>query len=128
MKLFETAWRDGYQFFERTFDTNLNRSTTQEITVPYEWYEPHSKGLYQNILDPEIRLDKKQGRAKEGRNQHGFTDPLYRQIRDKYWKDSAYNKNPRIWWLDIETRSGRSFKNTSNSPQLLKVRKKQEKE
>ena len=110
-KLFETSWRSGYEFFERYHDSTLQRSVTNQIRLPYEWYEPSSNGLYTSVLDDSIRLDKKQGRAKEGRDNYGFLDPIYRNIRDNYWdKDSGdgYNKNPRIFYLDIETRVGQN--------------------
>ena len=106
MKKFESTWRDGYRFFERCFDTELGRSTVSEIDLPYEWYEPSSTGLYTYILDDSIKLERKQGKAKQGREHYGFTDPMYRNIRDNYWGADAYNLEPRVWYLDIETRVG----------------------
>lgn len=110
-KLFESAWRDGFEFFERVHDPLLNRSVKHKINLPFEWYEPKDNGLYESILDPALRFDKKQGRSKEGRGHYGFTDPIYRNIRDNYWQNN-FNKSPRVWYLDIETRSGRSYKNS----------------
>ena len=107
---FETAWRDGYEYFERVHNTLLNRSVKRKIDVPFEWYEPHSRGLYASISDPEMRFEKKQGRSKDGRGHYGYTDPIYRSIRENYWQ-TDYNPDPRVWYLDIETRSGRSYKN-----------------
>ena len=107
MNKFEATWRDGYQMFERTYDTNLNRSVKKPINLPYEWFEQSSKGLYTYILDDSIKLEKKQGSAKNGREHYGFCDPMYRNIRDNYWnKDGGYNTEPTIWYLDIETRVG----------------------
>jgi DNA polymerase elongation subunit (family B) len=107
MKHFEATWRDGYQFFERHYDDQLNRSNKKEVKLPYEWFEPSSKGLYTYILDETIKLEKRQGNAKQGRDHYGFCDPMYRNIRDNYWnKDGGYNTSPRIWYLDIETRVG----------------------
>ena len=109
MKLFEATWRDGYNFYERYYDTNLQKSAQKQITLPYEWYEPQSNGIYSYILDETIKLDKKQGNAKQGRDQYGFLDPMYRNIRDNYWnKEEGFNNNPRIWYLDIETRVGQN--------------------
>ncbi len=105
-KLFEATWREKYQYYERYYDTDLQKSVKKEITIPHEWYEPSSKGLYNFILDDKIKLEKKQGRAKDGRDQYGFLDPMYRNIRDNYWNNEKYNSEPKIWWLDIETRVG----------------------
>lgn len=125
MKQFEATWRDGYEFYERAYDTDLQRSVPSKIQVKYEWYEPSSRGLYTYILDETIKLDKKQGNAKQGREHYGFLDPMYRNIRDNYWnKENGYNNTPRIWYLDIETRSSRSYKNTNNPDKVLKIRKK----
>jgi DNA polymerase elongation subunit (family B) len=110
-KLFETSWRSGYDFYERYFDTNLKRSVSNKINLPYEWYEQSSNGLYTYVLDESIRLDKKQGNAKQGREHYGFLDPMYRNIRDNYWGNTdgnRYNNNPRIIYLDIETRVGQN--------------------
>ncbi len=106
MRLFEAAWRQGYEFFERYYDTDLNKSIQSEITVPFEWYEPKSSGLYEYILDPSIKLMKKQGKQKDSNNMYGVTDPIQRHIRDTYWGKEQYNTDPRIWYLDIETRVG----------------------
>lgn len=106
MKLFEATWREGYRYFERVFDNQLNRSVKSEITIPCEYFEPSSRGLYSYVLDESIKLDKKQGNAKEGRNQYGFLDPMYRNIRDNYWNQEKFNLTPRMWYLDIETRVG----------------------
>ena len=124
MKLFESTWRDGYQFFERYYDTNLNRSVKKEIKLPHEWYEPQSKGLYSYILDDSIKLEKKQGNAKDGREQYGFLDPMYRNIKDNYWNKDAYNLKPRVLYLDIETRVSTSYKHQVNGDKVLRIRKK----
>ena len=125
MKQFEATWRNGYQFFERYFDTNLQQSMASEVRLPHEWYESSSKGLYTFILDENIRLERKQGNAKQGRDQYGFIDPMYRNIRDNYWNKDAYNLDPRVWYLDIETRSSRSYKHTNNPNKKIKIRKKE---
>ena len=107
MHLFESTFRDGYEYFERVFCTDLKKSIKRKVNLTHEWYEPSSRGNYRSILDPEIKLDKKQGRAQDGKDQYGLLDPMYRNIRDNYWgKQDGYNKSPRVWDLDIETRSG----------------------
>ena len=106
MELFEATFRVGYEYFERVYDTDLKKSVQRKVTTPAEWYEENSKGLYSAILDDNVKLEKRQGRAKDGRSHHGFLDPMYRNIRDKYWGQDKYNMEPRIWYLDIETRVG----------------------
>jgi DNA polymerase elongation subunit (family B) len=106
MKLFESSWKEGYEFFERYYDENLNMSMKKRIDLPFEWYEEDPRGLYTYILDDTVRLSKKQGNAKQGREQYGFLDPMYRNIRDNYWNQDKFNTKPRILYLDIETRSG----------------------
>lgn len=125
MKLFEASWRKDYEFFERYYDTELERSCQSKINLKHEWYEPYSKGLYTYILDDAIKLDKKQGNPKEGRDQYGFTDPIYRNIRDNYWnKENGFNNTPRILFLDIETRVGTAYKHDVDNNKILRVRKK----
>ena len=121
-KLFESTWRSGYEFIERYYDTNINQSVNKKITVPYEWYEEQSNGLYSSILDDSIRLDKKQGNAKQGRGHYGFLDPMYRNIRDNYWDNDGYNLTPRVFYLDIETRVSTSYKHAINPHQKLTIR------
>ena len=106
MKRFEATWRDGFEYYQRVFDTDLGRSTKSRVDLRCEYYEPSSTGLYTFILDDEIRLERKQGNAKQGREHYGFMDPMYRNIRDNYWNKDAYNLEPRVWYLDIETRVG----------------------
>ena len=106
MKRFEATWRDGFEYYQRVFDTDLGRSIKSRVDLRCEYYEPSSTGLYTFILDDEIRLERKQGNAKQGREHYGFMDPMYRNIRDNYWNKDAYNLEPRVWYLDIETRVG----------------------
>ena len=109
MKLFESSWRDGFQFYERVLDTELNKSMKKEVKALYEWYEPSSNGMYSYILDENIKLDKKMSSSsKDGRDKYGFIDPLYKNIRDSYWNKNAYNLKPRTFYLDIETRTGQN--------------------
>jgi len=69
-----------------------------------------------------MKMVKKQGKAKDGRGEFGFCDPMYRNIRDNYWNNDGYNKKPRVWYIDIETRVGRSFKHEYHPSDTLKVR------
>ena len=107
MKLFESTWYEDYVYYERYFDTKLNKSIKKRIDLTHEWYEPRSNGLYSFVLDDSLKLEKKQGsNSKNARDKFGYVDPMYRNIRDNYWNKDAYNKNARTWYLDIETRVG----------------------
>lgn len=108
MKLFETSWRDGFKYFERYYDTELEKSVKHRLHIKNEFYEPCSVGTYEYFLDPSIRLQKVEGPASEGREEFGFLNPIYRNIRDNYWKNAQYNASPRILFLDIETRVGQN--------------------
>lgn len=108
-KLFEISWTKNYVNYERVFNTETNKSEINTIKLASEWFEEDSRGKYKNILDSSVILDKKQGNAKDGRNHFGFIDPIYRNIRDNYWNEhqsDTFNKHPRIFYLDIETRVG----------------------
>lgn len=106
---FETSWREDFKFYERVFNTDLNKSMKKEVKSLYEWYEPSSNGLYTSVIDSSIRLEKKQSSSsKDGRDKYGFLDPMYKNIRDNYWNKDLYNLNPRTFYLDIETRVGQN--------------------
>jgi len=131
-KLFESTFGKEWEFYERYYDTELEKSVQKRIDLPYEWYVPSSTGLYSYILDETVRLEKKQGNSKNAKGNYGILDPMYRNIRDNYWGTSddnpnGYNKEPRIWDIDIETRVGKSYKNEVNGDKILKVRKKYKK-
>ena len=106
MKLFEATWRDDFNFFERYYDTESKTSKKEKINLQYEWFEESSFGTYSFILNNDIKLIKKEGRFKNSSEKYGFLDPMYRNIRDNYWNKDAYNLDPNIWYLDIETRVG----------------------
>ena len=122
-RLFEKAWKKNWDYYERYYDTNLKRSVESKITLPQEWYEENSTGDYSSILDDSVKLVRKQGKSKDARDHYGFIDPIYRQIRDNYWKDKKYHKTPRTWYLDIETRVSQSYKYNNEE---VTIRKKDE--
>jgi len=124
-KLFETAWSKNYINYERVFNTETNKSEVNTIKLASEWYEEDSRGKFESILDSSVKLSKKQGNAKDGRNHWGFSDPIYRNIKDNYWNEEqidTYNKTPRVWYLDIETRVGKSYETQAPTGKILKVR------
>jgi len=126
-ELFESAWTKNYIPYERVYNTELEKSISRPITFSAEWFEEDSRGKYESILDNTVKLTRKQGNAKDGRNHWGFSDSIYRNIREKYWNEhqkDTFNKKPRTWYLDIETRVGKSYKNPEKTAKTIKIRKK----
>lgn len=105
MRLFETTFRDGYDYFERYFNTETNKSEYHKIDSKYEYFVPYSFGEYKLITDQNLRLTKLEGTSKQAKDQMGVIQPVYKHIRDTYWKNGTYNLSPRIVYLDIETRA-----------------------
>ena len=60
MRLFETTFRDGYDYFERYFNTETNKSESHKIDSKYEYFVPYSFGEYKLITDQK----KKHGKIK----------------------------------------------------------------
>lgn len=105
MRLFETTFRDGFDYFERYFNTETNKSEYHKIDSKYEYFVPYSFGEYKLITDQNLRLTRIEGTAKQAKDQMGVVQPVYKHIRDTYWKNGTYNLSPRIAYLDIETRA-----------------------
>ena len=105
MQLFEIGYQDGWKNFVRYFDTDLDKSCVKEIDNRTEYFEPDPHGAYQHLITGE-RCTKFLGKAKDAQEKPGVTRPIYRYIRDNVWEKNKFNLNPRIWYLDIETRSG----------------------
>ena len=112
--LFETSWQVKWDFFERVYDTNLNKSIVRPVTCPAEYYlettQANPFANYTSVIDETKIFEKHQGIRKGASKEYGYTGPLYRNIRDNYWnadvEKSTYNKDCLYWCLDIETRSG----------------------
>lgn len=114
MYLFEAAWQDNWDYYERVYDTQLKRSIKRKIDARPEYYVESTKqnplAHYKYILDQD-RVFEKQTRPKKGMGEeYGYQDALYSHIRDNYWNvdmfQTKYNNKTRYWCLDIETRSG----------------------
>lgn len=103
--LFENAFCEDFKYYARVFDEKTNRSMKIEIDGTQEGFEPDNTGIYHCILDKSVKLRKIHGRSKDMHGKYGVTGPIYRFIRDGFWKDHKYNTHPRIWYLDIETRA-----------------------
>lgn len=113
MKLLEctfTGVKDSPEQYNSYERYNLNgNSYIKRITKSSETFIEDPNGNYRFILDNNIKLK----RVKDNRNltckKYGSSRPMYSHIRDEYWdfEDSRYNRNPRVWYLDIETTAKR---------------------
>lgn len=120
MKLFETSWMNDFKVYERVFDSDTGITQVNKIDGKSEYFVEDPKGLYSDFLDSTIKYSKKFGNAKDAREHAGACSPIYRNIRDNYIETKSFNKNPRVWYLDIETRSGVHYKITDSRKVLLK--------
>ena len=104
MKLFEATYREGFDFYERYYCTESNKSFISKIESKNEYYVPDSRGIYSYLLDDKVKLSKRYGRCTENIS-YGKLQPDMVHIRDKYWNKerSNYNYNARRWYIDIET-------------------------
>lgn len=105
MKLFESAFKKKWEWYERYYDTNLKESVVRQIHTKPEYYTENQHGDYNLLLDNNIRLKKQYGRSKNDEKIYSPTPSNICHIRDNYWgKDkSTYNMSPNIWFIDIET-------------------------
>lgn len=107
---FEAAWKEGYDNYERAYNTELQKSVKRKINKNCEFFVPSQNGLYHYALDQSIKLDKRFGSWKQGSEEFGFQNPIAHHVRDEYWDEDVskakYNQNPNIWFIDIETRVG----------------------
>lgn len=105
MKLFEASWYENYGYYERCLDTDTGKSYQYRIDGSYEYYVPSCSGKYSLITELSSKFERRLGSSKNAEGCHGVTPPVYRNIRDNYWKDKKYNSNPKTMYLDIETRA-----------------------
>lgn len=104
--LFEHAWTEGFKAYARVYDPQSG-SVKKEISSGVEYFEPNERGLYKCVIDTGLNYSKRHGSWKDAKDQAGVTQPVYRYIRENHWglENSSYNTNPRIMYLDIETRA-----------------------
>ena len=121
-KLFETSWMNDFKVYERVFDSDSGVTQVNKIDGKSEYFVEDPKGLYSDFLDSTIKYSKKFGNAKDAREHAGACSPIYRNIRDNYIETKSFNKNPRVWYLDIETRSGVHYKISDSRKVLLKIK------
>lgn len=124
MEKFEAVWSEDWKYYVRYVNDNpdfCNKSYKKEIPNKYEYYEPNSSGIYKYILDQDINLSKRLGFFKDAKDKFGVRRPDEIYIRDNYWKDK-YNLSPKIWYIDIETRSNTFYINNNYDSKIIEIR------
>lgn len=104
--LFEAQYKVGYDYFIRAFNPDTGRSESYQIPGKFEYFKPMSNGSYTYLLDGNMKLARYLGTRKEAEGAYGVRSPDEHYIRDHFWQTKSFNLNPRVWYLDIETRSG----------------------
>lgn len=106
MLLYESNYRYLDTNFVRVFDTDEGTSKTIEVPKKWEYYLPCDNGSFKAVCSKKL-MKKFEGYWKDTKDSYSPISPVDRYIRDNFWK-KAYNENPRIWYLDIETRVTRN--------------------
>ena len=103
MGLFEQSWSIKSDTYIREFDETKNKSVMKAVPYKSEYYLEDMLGEYKSFLDPSVLLRRVQGSAWNITGAYGGTKAEYVTIREDYFGKSNYNKNPGIFYLDIET-------------------------
>jgi len=113
MKLFE----DSFTIKGKTYIREYDGKKSQKRLTNYksEYYLPDSNGEYRGFLD-NVPLRKVSGSAWNVSDTYGELNAKYVAIREENLK---YNKDPRVWHLDIETKVGSEFPKPENADQEI---------
>lgn len=103
MELYEAHYKDGFEWKFRVFDDQLNRSKSLHVSSLYEYFVKDQYGEFTAVSDSDVKLSRRLGSYKDAINNYGMFNPHDKYIRDNF-QNRAYNMNPRVWYLDIETR------------------------
>jgi DNA polymerase elongation subunit (family B) len=126
---YENVWRSGFDYFCRTRNIETKQVRIEKIQPVWEYYEKHPEGEKQFILDPTVKLTKKEfTNSKEAKEYRGLMEslnkevfggqaPEYKYIRDHFFQNGK-NADTRIWFLDIETMSEDPTDKSFPDPQL----------
>lgn len=118
MKKFEMSFQSNWRNYVRTWDKSRKESTIQEINSKFESFVPDSAGNYTGFYKLENRYRKVYSDYKTARQNVGMVNPVDIIIREEYGTKGSYNPNPRVFYLDIETRTGtvsQGFPNPQNA-------------
>lgn len=101
---FEQGFFANYKYWIRYYDTITKRShITNDINQQWEYFTPNPNGLYKALYTDQ-RYTKEYGNGSESKNGVARISPIDVAIRDNFRNQS--NLDPRIMYLDIETRVG----------------------
>ena len=103
---FEMSFRAAGRGYVRVFDPETNQSSIEVLPAQFESYIEDPTGDFKGFYNPKIKYRKVLGDYKSSRNNIGMTSPQDIVIRDRFGERGSYNQNPRVFYLDIETRSG----------------------
>lgn len=105
-RLYEGGFFANFKYWARYFDTDFGKSfITDDVPQKWEYYVPDNNGKFQSIYR-DTKFRREQGSSNEARA-YGCTsqiNPVDVAIREQFRNQS--NQNPRIFYLDIETRVG----------------------
>lgn len=124
MKLFEAFFNDNdkpWEFYERY---NLNgESFIKKIPLQKETFIEDKNGDFKFILNQDIKLKKVQKTKNISEKTYGTNNVGLEWIRQTYWhsENSNYNKNPRIWALDIETTAHAPVNATACNEKIVSI-------
>lgn len=111
---FENTFFADFKYWVREYNPETKASSIRKIPSEWECYEPDNNGTCTNLYIPEMRLRRSYGNSAFARRNYSPINPTEIVIREMYSKKGDYNKNPRIMYLDIETRVGTVSKGFPN--------------
>jgi len=130
MKLFENITRiTNDNYWVRYYDTEEEKSIFEMVSIEDDFFyiDRHQEVLEDKKLDDERFRTLIGNQYLKRQKTKGFTEPYgsyqkhYAYIRDNFWspKSENYNRKPRGFYLDIETRSTDGFPMPDKADQVI---------
>ena len=116
--LFEDVWVQKGKVYTREYDPVLKKSYSRLTKYKAEYYLEDALGKYNSLLDPKTKLRKVFGSAYNVQGAYGVKRGDYVLLREEYF-GSGFNKDPRVWHLDIETSVGLNSKGFPHAKDAL---------
>ncbi len=115
MKLFEDSFTIKGKTYIREYDDSLKKSVKRLTKYKSEYYVYDPMGEYKGFLDNKP-LRKVEGSSWNVSDAYGSRKAKYVAIRDE---NPKYNYDPRVWYLDIETKVGTEFPKPEDADQEI---------